>query len=310
MRAVVQADHPVEDVVSRQDGEALREPVMREGIVTVSDRADGHISIRAHLHVAVVESIVQGNLTIPCVHHGEALKGPPVWHVKVGILLFAEVHVVRVHVYKAPVICIVQGHHGAWLEEGFEVHDAEALPKPRERVPRPSRRVRTGASASALQIRKAVVLGIVQADLPIHGGPSLPFRGLPSLIELVHVAVRACHGGRQADETVMPDHPKKSTNSKPTNPNWPYALHHPKVQCRANCSTKPGVVQGDLPAIHIYHRKPLPSPALSNLEDLRARGQMIAVHGQELLPMSVVPGSQISRTKNPSSIFSLHHPVK
>ena len=194
--AVVQANPPVEDVTSRHHGEVLP----GEGM-----RARAHISIVAHLHVPVVKSIVQGDLPIPCVHHGEALIGPRVWQVKVGILLFAEAHVVGVHVYKAPVRLIVKGHHRAWLEEGFEVHDAEALPMPREGVPRPCGTVTTGASGNALQIHKAVVLGIVQADLPIHGGPNLPFRGIPSLIELIHVAVRACHRGLQADEAVEPD---------------------------------------------------------------------------------------------------------
>ena len=63
------------------------------------------MSVPAHLHVAIVDAVVQCNHAVACIHHSESLPRPAIG--EGGVVVAAAIHVVAVHAQEAVVSSIV-----------------------------------------------------------------------------------------------------------------------------------------------------------------------------------------------------------
>ena len=79
---------------------------------------------------AIVDAVVQGNLPMSCIHHGEPLPSPPVRGDFLGRSFGTSLQASPMHGHVAVLDLAVQGDCGTWNQEFLSWHDAEVLPDP------------------------------------------------------------------------------------------------------------------------------------------------------------------------------------
>ena len=152
-------------MISPLDVEPFVEPVAGK-LVHKAMRAGFAIS-----YEAILDGIVQCDLPMSRIHHGEALRNPIAWEIR-GVLHIASIQMLALHADEAVVCRAVQSDHGARSQESLRRHEDEARLTP----------TTAGASHAARPHAHTFLVPppVIQGHLPVPFYPGCEDLGQPA----------------------------------------------------------------------------------------------------------------------------------